>query len=225
MGETYFESLKGVREVSTDPINIRNNSWPILAQFPIPAKALISCAILTMMVAMLGALGQIVIHDLIPKFFAESKTTDPAGMSMEGMSDSGSDADKTSASGRGDLFSDDTPVTEEKAQSQPFHKTEQFVWTLKWTHIHLFGMNMIFILMGGITIFLDLRTKWKTLLVVLPFAGVLIDIATMWLKAFVSPAFFWLHISGGGFFGVAFFYVSLRAFWEMWWMRKNYATT
>ena len=211
--------------MSTDPINIRNNSWPILAQFPIPAKALISCAILTMMAAMLGALGQIVIHDLIPKFFAESKTMDPAGMSMEGMSNSGSDADKTPASGRGDLFSDDAPDTEEKAQSLPFYKTEQFVWTLKWTHIHLFGMNMIFILLGGITIFLDLRTKWKTLLVVLPFAGVLIDIATMWLKAFVSPAFFWLHIPGGGLFGFAFFYVSLRAFWEMWWMRKNYAAT
>lgn len=41
---------------------------------------------------MLGALGQIVMHDIIPTFFAESKTTDPAGMSMEGMSDSGSDA-------------------------------------------------------------------------------------------------------------------------------------
>ena len=211
--------------MSTDPINSHNNSWPTLAQLPVPAKALISSIILTMMVAMLGALGQIVMHDIIPTFFAESKTTDPAGMSMEGMSDSGSDPDKTSASGRGDLFSDDAPDTEEKAQSLPFYKTEQFVWTLKWTHIHLFGMNMIFILMGGITIFLDVRTKWKTLLVVLPFAGVLIDIATMWLKAFVSPAFFWLHIPGGGFFGFAFFYVSLRAFREMWWMRKNYAAT
>lgn len=37
-------------------------------------------------------------------------------------------------------------------------------------------------------------------LIALPFAGVVVDIATMWLKAFVSPVFFWLHIPGGGFF-------------------------
>jgi hypothetical protein len=79
--------------------------------------------------------------------------------------------------------------------------------------------------MGGIAVFLDVGAKWKTLLVVLPFAGVLIDIAAMWLKGYVSPAFFWLHIPGGGLFGFTFFYVSGRAFWEMWWMRKNYAAT
>ena len=206
-----------------DPLNIHTNHWPTLAQFPVPAKALISCILLTMMVAMLGALGQIVIHDIIPTFFAESSTMDSAGMAMEAMPDSGSATDVTSPVKRGDLFSDDVPVTKEKAHPMPFHKTEQFVWTLKWTHIHLFGMNMIFIFMGVIAIFLDVRTRWKTLLVVLPFVGVLIDIATMWLKAFVSPDFFWLHIPGGGLFGFAFFYVSLRAFWEMWWTRKNYA--
>ena len=174
---------------------------------------------------MLGALGQIVIHDIIPTFFAESETTDHAGMSMEGMSDSESDADETSSSGRGDLFADEAPVTEETAQSLPFYKTEQFVWTLKWTHIHIFGMNMIFIFMGGIAIFLNVRTRWKTLLVVLPFAGILIDISTMWLKGYVSPAFFWLHIPGGGLFGIPFFYVSVRALREMWWVRKKYAVT
>lgn len=82
-------------------------------------------------------------------------------------------------------------------------------------------MNMIFVFMGAIAVFLNVGTKWKTLLVVLPFAGVLIDIATMWLKGYVSPAFFWLHIPGGGLFGFTFFYVSARAFWEMWWVQKN----
>jgi len=209
--------------VSTDPLNLHNSSWPTLAQFPVPAKALISSIILTMMVAMIGALGQIVIHDLLPILFAESKTTDHAGMSMEAMTDSESDADETSSSKRGDLFSDTAPVAQGTAKTRPFYKKEQFVWTLKWTHIHLFGMNMIFVFMGAIAIFLNVGAKWKTLLVVLPFAGVLIDIATMWLKGYVSPAFFWLHIPGGGLFGFTFFYVSARAFWEMWWVQKKYA--
>jgi hypothetical protein len=211
--------------VNTDRLNLYNDSWPTLAQFPVPAKTLISCIILTMMLAMFGALGQIVIHDIIPTFLTESETTEPAGMSMEGMSDSGSDADETSFSGRGDLFADEAIGAEKTAQSLPFHKTEQFVWALKWTHIHIFGMNMIFIFMGGIAVFLNVRTRWKTLLVVLPFAGILIDISTMWLKGYISPAFFWLHIPGGGLFGIPFFYVSVRAFREMWWERKKYAVT
>ena len=173
-----------------------------------------------MVLAMLGALGQIVIHDIIPTFFAESKTKDHAGMSREEMAETRSEADETSSSARGDLFSDAEVADETPAESSPFYKTEQFVWTLKWTHIHLFGMNMIFVFMGAITIFLDMRAGWKTLLVVLPFAGILIDISTMWLKGYVSPAFFWLHIPGGGLFGIPFFYVSLRAFREMWRVRK-----
>ena len=93
---------------------------------------------------------------------------------------------------------------------------EQFVWTLKWTHIHLFGMGMIFIFMGGITLLLDMGSKVRTWLIVLPFIGVLIDILAVWLKVFISPVFFWLHTPGGGIFGTVFGFVSLRALWEMW---------
>jgi len=75
--------------VSTDPLNIQNTSWPTLAQFPVSAKGLISCIILTMAIAMLAALGQIVIHDIIPTFFDESETTDHSAMSMEAGADSG----------------------------------------------------------------------------------------------------------------------------------------
>jgi len=211
--------------VSTDPSNSRNQNWPTLAQFPVPVKALISFVILTITVAMLGALGQILIHDILPAFFTESSPKDSVGMSMESMPDDGSAADQTSGSERGDLFSDEVPAAQETATSMPFYKTEQFVWTLKWTHIHLFGMNMIFIFMGIIAIFLNQGNGWKTLLVVLPFVGVLIDIAAIWLKGYVSPAFFWLHIPGGGLFVCCFLYVSARAFGEMWWMRNHHLST
>ena len=159
----------------------------------------------------------------VPAPAEEQATTDQTS-TFKPVDFTGSDAEEASPSARGDLFSEDAPAAEEKAHSMPFYKTEQFVWTLKWTHIHLFGMNMIFIFMGVIAIFLDVGIRWKTLLVVMPFAGVLIDIATMWLKGFVSPAFFWLHIPGGALFGFSFFYVSFRSFWEMWGVRKNYAS-
>ena len=124
-----------------------------------------------------------------------------------------------SASDRGDLFAD-LPVSPPEPEKKPLYKNEQFIWTLKWTHIHLFGMNTIFILMAAVTLLLDASAKLRTWLIVLPFAGVLVDIAAMWLKAFVSPAFFWLHVPGGGVFAAVFAYVSLRALREMWCARK-----
>ncbi len=182
------------------------------ARMPTPVKALATCVIFTLAFGMAGAGGQIIIHDIIPTFFmAESEGTPP--------DDHDEKMDRQEShkknEGRGDLFADLTAAPE-KPKAKPFYQNEQFVWTLKWTHIHLFGMNMIFIFMGAISLFLDVDATRRTWLIVLPFAGVFVDILAMWLKAFVSPAFFWLHVPGGGVFALVFAYVSLRALWEMW---------
>lgn len=116
---------------------------------------------------------------------------------------------------RGDLFASEPEQTSPPA-GKAFYEDEQFVWTLKWTHIHLFGMNMIFILLGVVTLCLNVSPKTKAWLVALPFAGVLIDIAAMWLKGYISPLFFWLHVPGGMMFGSIFVFVALRALQEMW---------
>jgi len=194
--------------------------WPTLAQLPTPAKALVSIIILTMAIAMVGALGQIIVHDIIPTFFSSQ----PSGNldNLKKSDERGSKESVRASSGRGDLFSEES-VQAVTPKKQPLYKTEQFVWALKWTHIHIFGMNMIFIFMGSITIFLNISIKTRTWLVILPFIGVLVDIATIWLKGYISPAFFWLHIPGGGLFGAVFAIVAIRAFWEMSGVRKNYA--
>ena len=196
--------------MSNTEVSRSGQGWPTLSYFPLPAKALVTMTILTIGIAMLGALGQIVVHDIIPTFFSESeKTAHNAGDTKPvSLSETGGVSGE-----RGDLFAA-TPF--EEKQHQPFYKTEQFVWTLKWTHIHLFGMSMIFIFVGAITMFLDLNLKTRTWLIILPFLGVLIDIASVWLKGYISPAFFWLHLPGGGLFGAIFIFVSFRAFWEMW---------
>ena len=186
------------------------DDWPKLTHFPLPAKALVTMIILTMAIAMLGALGQIIVHDIIPTFFAaeEKSASSVGGIESPALPKSGE-----SMAERGDLFAS-APM--EQTQEQPFYQKEQFVWTLKWTHIHLFGMSMIFIFVGAITLLLDLTARKRTWLIVLPFAGVLVDIAGVWLKGYISPAFFWLHIPGGVLFGTIFIFVALRALWEMW---------
>ena len=185
-----------------------------LTLMPTPAKVLATCIIMVLSIGMLGALGQIIVHDIIPTFFSQTENDgmDPQPSDRHAGMDHSTTG--TSEPDRGDLFAE--LATVEKKTAKPFYQQEQFVWTLKWSHIHLFGMSMIFIFVGAITIWLDAGSALRSWLVVLPFIGVLVDILAMWLKAFVSPAFFWLHVPGGGLFAGIFAYVSLRALWEMW---------
>jgi len=181
----------------------------------VPTKALATCIILTLTFGMLGALGQIVVHDIIPTFYSKNISRDMSPSSAGHGSKSTGHSELNSTPKRGDLFSVLSPAATQP-KDKPFYKNEQCVWTLKWTHIHLFGMSMIFIFMGIISLLSDAGSKFRTWLIILPFIGVLIDILAMWLKGFVSPVFFWLHIPGGGIFALIFGYVSLRALWEMW---------
>ena len=184
-------------------------AWPTLSRFPTPAKVLMTAILCTLALGLFGALGQIIVHDIIPTFITAEGTSDADGGSKEPLP--AASADK----GRGDLFGEAAPAPA-PPEDESLLDNDQFIWTLRWTHIHLFGMSMIFILLGAVTIFLDLRPRTRGWLVALPFAGVVVDIAAMWLKAFVSPVFFWLHIPGGGLFAGIFLFVFLRALGEMW---------
>jgi len=171
--------------LNTKNIENQNPNWPKLKTFPIPAKALVSAVILTMALAMAGAMGQIIVHDIIPTFFSSSQMEHRGSKSMQKMEQTAADA---ADDRRGDLFAEE--LSEMETDKPSFLHSEQFVWILKWTHIHFFGMNMIFIIMGAITLFLDLGIRTRSWLVVLPFVGVFIDITAMWLKVYISPIFF-----------------------------------
>jgi hypothetical protein len=208
-----LDSERSPSQLNTQNIEKQHRHWPTLKTFPVPAKALISAVILTMALAMTGAMGQIIVHDIVPTFFSASHSSNGGDGSMPGMKTHAAGKDEQTTT-RGDLFSEEPAKM--IADKTSFFKSENFVWMLKWTHIHLFGMNTIFIIMGVVCVFLDLGLRTRTWLVILPFVGVFIDISAMWLKALVSPAFFWLHIPGGGLFGAVFVYVNIRALAEMW---------
>ena len=226
--------------------------WPTLSRLPTPARVLFTAIVVVMGIAMTGALAQIIVHDILPTFFAGP------GMAEHGAAAPPETPEGAGTGDRGDLFSDKGPAGETQSrppargdllggaaqgQAGPLQnpggdllgggtaplpvmgpmlmENQQFVWLLKWTHIHLFGMSMIFIFMGTVTVFLDMSATARVWLVALPFVGVLADIAAMWLKTYVSPAFFWLHIPGGGLFGIIFLFVSLRALGELWLTKKT----
>jgi hypothetical protein len=77
-------------------------------------------------------------------------------------------------------------------------------------------MSAIFILMGILVIFLDLSQKTRIWLVVLPFIGIILDLASVWLKLFVHPVFFWMHIPGGALFGAVFAADTVLVLLQMW---------
>ncbi len=174
---------------------------PKLGQWPIPGKALVTAIIFMVAIGMSVALGQVVVHDIIPAFGGES-----VAMKHD------SDPKAKPALSRGDLFASDLPAPMPKR----FYETEAFVFALKFTHIHIFSMSGIFILMGGIVLFLNLSRRARIWLIVLPFIGIILDLASIWLKLFIHPVFFWLHIPGGSLFGVIFAIDSILALKQMW---------
>lgn len=174
---------------------------PHPGRWPLPAKALVTMIVAMMSLGLFFAGGQIVVHDIMPTFFSESPMVSSGHAQME-----------VPASARGDLFGD-TPAAMEKP---PIYQSDEFIFALKFTHIHIFGMSAIFILMGALVLLLDFSLRTRTWLIVLPFIGVIIDLAAVWLKVFIHPAFFWLHIPGGLLFGIIFGLDSFFILVQMW---------
>ncbi len=172
-----------------------------LRAWPLTGKVLVTMVIVMMSLGLGVALGQIIVHDIIPTFWSDRQQITADHAEMETQSDI-----------RGDLFAE-VPV---KKKVIPFYQTDEFIFALKFTHIHIFGMSAIFILMGILVLFLDISQGIKTWLIVLPFFGVIIDLASVWLKLFVDPIFFWLHIPGGVLFGVVFVVDAILMLWQMW---------
>ena len=189
-----------------DNIDLQQNSkstqWgPRLRTWPLTGKVCVTMIIVIMSLGLMLAVGQIIVHDIIPTFQDDGKH-----LSMShGESKKHSDT-------RGDLFSD-TPA---EKKVTPFYQTDEFIFALKFTHIHIFGMSAIFILMGVLVLFLDVNQKIRIWLIVLPFIGIIIDLTSVWLKLFVDPVFFWLHIPGGALFGIVFSVDAVLILWQMW---------
>ncbi len=68
--------------MNAQPVNLKKQAWPVLQNFPLPAKALATAIIAVMAIGMAGALGQIIVHDIIPTFFSSPQAADHTGHSQ-----------------------------------------------------------------------------------------------------------------------------------------------
>ena len=91
------------------------------------------------------------------------------------------------------------------------------------SHVHLFGISIIFLLTGAIFSLSEAPAWLRVSLVVIPYLAILADIGSWWLTKF-DPLFGVVVIAGGALMGLALAGQSLISLWEMWlpvyWSRR-----
>jgi len=86
----------------------------------------------------------------------------------------------------------------------------------KVSHIHLFGISFIFMLMGAIFAFaVGISELKKAILITIPFAFLIIDVISWWLTK-LNADFAWITIIGGYGYTLASTAMLLISLYQMW---------
>jgi len=91
-----------------------------------------------------------------------------------------------------------------------------FAKLVHYHHVHVFGLSMLFVLIGFIFCLTSIPELPKAVFVAMPFVGMIIDMTSFWLLVFVSPVFAWLAMAFGIFMAFSFFLILGRPLYEMW---------
>lgn len=83
------------------------------------------------------------------------------------------------------------------------------------SHIHLFGISFIFMFVGVIFAFTRFNTMWKLILIITPFAFLIIDVLSWWLTK-INPNFAWFTIIGGFGYSLASGIMLATSLAQMW---------
>lgn len=83
------------------------------------------------------------------------------------------------------------------------------------SHVHLFGIGIIFLLTGVIFSLSETPLWLRVSLVVIPYLAILADIGSWWLTKF-EPVFGSVVVIGGAVMGLALAGQILISLWEMW---------
>lgn len=104
--------------------------------------------------------------------------------------------------------SDTTAVTE---AAMKFPKS--YAEMLNITHTHLLGMLVIFVLSGAALALCERPSeRWRRLLIIEPFAALLVSFSAMWLMRYADPRFSWLLMLSSGIMAITFY---VQSFWVL----------
>ena len=83
------------------------------------------------------------------------------------------------------------------------------------SHVHLFGISILFLLTGTIFALSRFPARWRLTIMVLPFVAMWADIASWWLTRY-EPVFAYVVVAGGALMGVALAAQIILSLWELW---------
>ncbi|MFQ6091388.1 MAG: hypothetical protein ACE5OR_01700 [bacterium] len=98
--------------------------------------------------------------------------------------------------------------------------TKELSELLELSHVHLLGMPMMFLLLGLIFALSSLSENLKGIIVVIPFAALLLEVSSVWLTRYVAAPFAGLMIFAGLLSGFSFLVLFLVPLWEMWFKKS-----
>lgn len=97
-----------------------------------------------------------------------------------------------------------------------------FAMLARVSHVHLFGISIIFLLTGGIFALSAISPAVRVLAIVVPFVAIWADIGSWWLTRYL-PVFAYVVLSGGAVMGISLGVQILASLWEMWLQRPSLA--
>jgi hypothetical protein len=84
------------------------------------------------------------------------------------------------------------------------------------SHIHLFGISIIFLLTGAIFSLSETPTWFRVTVVVIPYLAIIMDIGSWWATKYFNPVFAYVVLIGGALMGLAMACQILVSLWDMW---------
>lgn len=83
------------------------------------------------------------------------------------------------------------------------------------SHVHLFGISIIFLLTGAIFAFSRVPLMPRICLLVLPYLAIWVDIGSWWATRY-APVFAYTVLAGGAVMSISFAAQILISIWDMW---------
>ncbi len=98
---------------------------------------------------------------------------------------------------------------------------DSVVTLVRVSHIHLFGLGLIFFLIGRIFLLAEIPVWLKSVMVIIPFFAIGIDIGSWWFTRYSPDIFAYSVILGGGLMGISFAFQVVISLYQMWFYKPK----
>lgn len=88
-------------------------------------------------------------------------------------------------------------------------------------HIHLWGLLVVFWVIGFIFLHSGVPRRWKMILSVLPYVAFLFDVAG-WFLTTLDERFVYVVLIGGATFTTALFVMIFCSLWDLWFSQRSW---